>query len=84
MTVYLKFLRRWHGKWESPSEFHSLRDWAFWIWNEYDDWLYNGIHGFRILGLEIGQAPNWLWKLLPLCRFVIRRPEMFRGEDNEG
>lgn len=86
MRIYPKILARWHGCWVSPSEFYfvnlygrqnNLLAWLWWIWNEYDDWLYNGIHGFRILGLEINQAPDCLWKLLPIIRFIVRRPEHF-------
>lgn len=66
-------------QWESPKRFKSLRGWALWCWNEYDDWLYNGIHGIRILGAEFDTEPKWIsklcWKLLPFLRFVIRRPE---------
>ena len=84
MTIYPRILCRWHGRWDSPSEFYftnlygkqnHLLAWVWCIWNEYDDWLYNGIHGFRILGLEIGQAPHWLWKLLPIIRYFIHRQE---------
>lgn len=69
-------------QWCKPSEFYSLRDWLLCVWNEYDDWLYNGIHGFRILGFEFETTPRWLdklcWKLLPLIRFVNRRKEWTR------
>lgn len=64
--------------WERPSEFIRLRAWALWAWNEYDDWLFDGIHGFRILGCEFDTAPRWLnrvcWKILPLIRrYVVKR-----------
>ncbi|KKL11660.1 hypothetical protein LCGC14_2543550 [marine sediment metagenome] len=62
----------------SPSDFIALRYWLFWAWNEYDDWLYDGIHGFRICGHEFDTFPRWLnwasWKLLPVFRLFIRRP----------
>ena len=61
---------------------HHLAWWAFGIWNEYDDWLYNGVHGFRILGIEVNQVVGTLdklfWKLLPIIRFFNRRPENTR------
>ena len=73
-----KVIRRW----ARPKEFYDLRGWALWAWNEYDDWLYNGIHGFRILGFEFSTEVRWLdrlcWKLLPIFRFIARRPEYFR------
>ena len=69
-TGYKEFL--------SPSGTDHLRSWFFWAWNEYDDWLYDGIHGFRICGLEFDTFPRWLswasWKLLPIFRFFIRPP----------
>lgn len=69
-------------QWEAPSEFSSFRGWALWVWNEYDDWLYNGIHGFRVLGFEFSTETRWLdkvcWKLLPVLRLIIRRPELER------
>jgi len=65
-------------QWMRPKEFRRLRWWALMAWNEYDDWLFDGIHGFRILGFEFSTEPRWLDKLcrriLPLVRrYVIRR-----------
>jgi hypothetical protein len=64
--------------WNSPKNFRGLRWWALWAWNEYDDWLFDGIHGFRILGFEFSAEPKWLdklcWKVLPLIRrYVVHR-----------
>lgn len=70
---------KYHLQWTKPSEYFSLRWWVFHIWNEYDDWLYNGVHGFRLLGLEVnmvqGLLDKFFWKLLPVLRFFNRRPE---------
>jgi len=70
---------KYHLEWIPPSDCLSLRWWAFNVWNEYDDYLYNGIHGFRFLGFNIGQVNGWLdkmcWKLLPVIRFFNHRPE---------
>ena len=64
--------------WDPPKGF-EVRYWLIHVWNEYDDWLYNGIHGFRVLGAEFFTQPRWLnwacWRILPLLRFFIRRPE---------
>ncbi len=73
-------LRRWyHLDWDRPSEYAHLRWWAFHIWNEYDDWLFNGVHGLRFMGLNVGVIPTWLdkvfWKVLPVLRFFNRREE---------
>jgi hypothetical protein len=69
-------------QWEKPSSIGSLRGWFLWAWNEYDDYLYNGIHGFRIMGFVFTcEQPvlNWLcWKLLPIFRLLNRRPERIR------
>lgn len=61
-----------------PKDCQSSRYWALWVWNEYGDWLFEGIHGFRILGLEFTTEPRWIdkacWKILPVIRkLVIRR-----------
>ena len=70
--------------WDPPWGYigGSLRYWMVWAWNEYDDWLYNGIHGFRLVGAEFDTYPRWLeklsWRLLPLFRAIIRRPEQIR------
>lgn len=65
--------------WDSPSAYKQLRWWAFGIWNEYDDWLYNGVHGFRVLGWNVdmvhGRLEKFLWRILPVIRFFNRRPE---------
>jgi hypothetical protein len=69
-------------QWERPSAMGDFAAWCLWAWNEYDDWLYNGIHGFRILGFEFGcenKGLNWIcWRLLPVIRFFNRRPEHIR------
>ena len=71
---------KYHIQWTKTSEYTSLSWWAFGIWNEYDDWLYNGVHGFRFFGLEINQVTGLLdkffWKVLPAVRFFNRRTEM--------
>ena len=88
---------KYHIRWASPSEFYftnlygkqnNLRWWAFHIWNEYDDWLFNGVHGFRLLGLEVNQVvgllDSFFWKLLPIIRFFNRRSEWtHEGGSNE-
>ncbi len=78
---YLHKLIGFRG-WDSPRGF-KFRYWLVWAWNDYDDWLYNGIHGFRLLGAEFDTAPRWLvhlcWKILPLFRYFIRRPERDKG-----
>ena len=63
--------------WDSPKGY-EFRYWLLWVWNEYDDWLFDGIHGFRILGGDFDTQPRWLnwlcWKILPFIRrYVIRR-----------
>jgi len=78
-------IRHWIHKvtgfrgWESSKRYRSFRCWLVWAWNEYDDWLYNGIHGLRILGAEFDVYPRWLdrlcWRFLPIFRFFIRRKE---------
>jgi len=88
MEIYPRLLAKWHVRWCSPipnfyftnlyGQQNNLGAWVWCIWNEYDDWLYNGIHGFRILGFEVNQAPQWLWKILPILRFFLRRPERTR------
>ena len=76
-------LWKYHLQWVKPNQVGGLRAWLFYVWNEYDDWLYNGIHGFRICGLEVGQVNGWLdkvcWRLLPIIRFFNRRPEWTHG-----
>ena len=77
------YLRNWFYRftgfksWVLPGGY-QFRYWLLWAWNEYDDWLYDGIHGFRIIGAEFDTHPRWLerlcWRLLPLFRFFIRRP----------
>ena len=71
--------RLYHLEWSRPSDYAHWRWWAFHVWNEYDDWLFNGVHGLRIFGLNIGVLPRWLdkffWKLLPMLRFFNRRTE---------
>ena len=70
---------KYHLQWDSPKEYTHLCWWFFHIWNEYDDWLFNGVHGIRIIGLNIGRIPHWIdklmWKLLPIFRFINRRAE---------
>ena len=64
--------------WDSPMGF-EFRYWLAWAWNQYDDWLYDGIQGFRLIGAEFGTEPRWLnrlcWWLLPVFRYFIRRPQ---------
>ena len=82
MTSLYVLSRKMIRQWDSPRQFSGLRYWALGVWNEYDDWLFNGIHGFRVLGFEFSTEVRWLdrlcWKLLPILRFVIRRPEHIR------
>lgn len=77
--MFSNLRRKYNLAWYRPSEYKRLRWWAFGIWNEYDDWLYNGVHGFRVLGLNVGQVTGWLdrlfWKMLPAIRFFNRRPQ---------
>ncbi len=67
-------LRGW-----DPPKGYEFRYWLICVWNVYDDWLFNGVHGFRICGAEFDTEPRWLnricWRLLPIFRFVNRRPE---------
>ena len=81
MINYLRW--KYHLAWDPPSEYVNIWNWVFCIWNEYDDWLYNGVHGFRVLGLNIGMVSGLLdrlfWKILPVVRFINRRPERRKG-----
>ena len=91
MNIWNKLVFKYHIRLAPISDFwftnlygkygkqHHLASWAFAIWNEYDDWLYNGVHGFRVLGFEVNQVCGWLdkmfWKLLPIIRFFNHREE---------